>query len=42
MVKKHAVGDQPSLSQLNSRIHSLILLWTFKGFTAPESFLNFY
>ena len=29
-------------SQLNSRIHPLIFLWTHKGFISPESFLNFF
>ena len=32
----------PSPSQLISRIHSLIFLWTPKGFISPESFLNFF
>ena len=31
----------PSPSQWTSRIHPLIFLWTPKGFTSPETFLNF-
>ena len=42
MVNKHTVGYHPSSSQLTSRIHPLIFLWTPKGFISPESFLNFF
>ena len=41
-INKHTVGYHPSSSQLTSRIHPLILLWTPKGFIFPESFLNFF
>ena len=40
MVNKHTY--QPSSSQLISRIHPPIFLWTSKGFITPESFLNFF
>ena len=39
---KHTVGYHRSSSQLTSRIHPLIFLWTPKGFSSPESFLNFF
>ena len=39
---KHTVDYHPSPSQLISRIHTLIFLWTPKGFISPESFLNFF
>ena len=42
MVNKHTVNYHPSPSQLISRIHPLIFLWTPKGFISPESFLNFF
>ena len=42
MVNKHTVDYHPSPSQLISRIHSLIILWTPKGSISPESFLNFW
>ena len=42
MVNKHTVGYHPSSSQLTSRIHPLIFLWSPKGFISPESFLNFF
>ena len=42
MVNKHTVDYHPSSSQLISRIHTLIFLWTRKGFIFPESFLNFF
>ena len=38
IVTKHAVDYQPSPSQLTSRIHPFIFLWTPKGFISPESF----
>ena len=42
MVHKHTVNYHPSPSQLISRIHPPIFLWTPKGFITPESFLNFF
>ena len=39
---KHTVNYHPSPSQLISRIHPLIFLWTPKGFISPESFLIFF
>ena len=42
MINKHTVNYHPSPSQLISRIHTLIFLWTPKGFISPESFLNFF
>ena len=42
MVNKHTVDYHPNPSQLISRIHTLIFLWTPKGFISPESFLNFF
>ena len=42
IVNKHTVDYHPSPSQLISRIHTLIFLWTPKGFISPESFLNFF
>ena len=36
------VDYHPSPSQLISRIHTLIFLWTPKGFISPEPFLNFF
>ena len=42
IVNKHSVDYYSSLSQLTSRIHPLIFLWTSKGFISPESYLNFF
>ena len=42
MVNKHTVDYHPSPSQLISRIHPLIFLWTPKGHISLESFLNFF
>ena len=42
MVNKHTVDYDPSPSQLISRMHTLIFLWTPKEFISPESFLNFF
>ena len=42
MLNKHAVDYHPSPSQLISRIHPLIFLWTPKGFISPECILNFF
>ena len=42
MVNKHTVNYHPSPSQLISRIHPLVFLWTPKGFMSPELFLNFF
>ena len=42
MLNKNTVDYHPSPSQLISRIHTLIFLWTPKGFISPESFLNFF
>ena len=42
MTNKHTVDYHPSPSQLTSRIHPHVFLWTFKGFISPESFLNFF
>ena len=42
MVNKHTVDYYPTSSQLISRIHPLIFLWTPKGHISPESFLNFF
>ena len=42
MVNKYTVDYHPSRSQLISRMHTLIFLWTRKGFISPESFLNFF
>ena len=36
MVNKHTVDYHPIPSQLISRIHPLIFLWTPKGFMSPE------
>ena len=41
MVKEHTVNYHHSPSELTSRIHSLIFLWTPKGLTYPEYFFNF-
>ena len=42
MVNKYTVDYHPCLSQSISTIHTLIFLWTPKGFISPESFLNFF
>ena len=43
MVNKHTVDYHPSPSELTSRIHPVIFLWTLKGFIfRPECFLNFF
>ena len=43
MVNEHTVDYHPSPSELTSRIHPLIFLWTPKGFMfSPECFLNFF
>ena len=42
MANKHTINYHPSPSQFISRIHTLIFLWTCKGFISPESFLNFF
>ena len=42
MVNKYTVDYHPSPSQIISRIHPLIFLWTPKGCISPESFLNFF
>ena len=42
IVNKHTVDYHPILSELTSRIHPLIFLWTPKGFIfSPECFLIF-
>ena len=42
IVNKHTVDYHPSPSQLISRIHTLILLQTLKGFISPRIFLDFF
>ena len=42
MVNEHTVEYQPSPSELTSRIHPLIFLWTPKEFISPEYFLSFF
>ena len=43
MVNEHTVDYHPSPSELTSRIHPLIFLWTPKGFIfSPECFLSFF
>ena len=42
MVNKRTVDYPPSPSQLISRIHPLIFLWTPKWFISPESLLDFF
>ena len=37
---QNTVDYHPSPSQLISRIHPLIFLWTHNGFVSPKSFLN--
>ena len=39
---KNTVDHNPIPSQLLSRMHPLIFLWTPKGFISSESFLNFF
>ena len=41
MVNEHTIYYHPSPSELTSRIHALIFLWTPKGFISKEYFLNF-
>ena len=41
MVNEHTVDYHPSPSQLTSRIHPFIFIWTPKRFVFPESFLKF-
>ena len=41
MVNKHTVNYHASTSQLITRIHPLIFLWTPKGFISPESWIFF-
>ena len=42
MVNKHTVIYHPSPSELTSRVHPLIFLWTLKVFIPPDYFLNFF
>ena len=42
MINEHTVDCHPSPSQLTSKIHPLIFLWTFKKFMFPKYFLNFF
>ena len=43
MVNEHTIDYHPSPSELTSRIHPLIFLWTPKGFiSSPECFLDFF
>ena len=42
MVNKRTVEWHPSPSQLTSRMHPLMFLWTHKGFISPEYFFNFF
>ena len=42
MVNKHTVDYHSSPSQLTSRIHPVIILWTPRGFISSETFLNFF
>ena len=42
MVNEHIFDYHPSPSELTPRMHSLIFLWTPKGFISPEYFLNFF
>ena len=42
MVNEHTVDYHPSPSELTSRIHPLIFLWTPRGFISPEYLLNFF
>ena len=42
ILNQHSVYYHPSLSELTSRMHPLIFLWTCKGFISPEYFLKFF
>ena len=42
MVNKHTADYRPSHSQLTSRIHPLIFLWTSEGFIFPEKYFEFF
>ena len=42
MVNEHIVNYHPSPSELTSRIHPLIFLWTPEGYISPEYLLNFF
>ena len=42
MINKHTLDYHPSHSQLISKVHPLIFLWTRKGFISLEFFLNFF
>ena len=42
MVNEHIFDYHPSPSELTSRIHPLIFLWTPKEFISPEYLLNFF
>ena len=42
MVNEHTVHYHNSPSELTSRMHPLMFLWTPKGFISPECFLNFF
>ena len=42
VVNEHTVDYHPSPSELTSRIHPRIFLWTPKEFISLESFLNFF
>ena len=40
-VKEHTVDYHPNLSELTSRMHPRMFLWTPKGFISPEYLLDF-
>ena len=42
MVNKHTVNYHPSPSQIISKMHPVIFLWTSKGFISPNFFWNFF
>ena len=42
MINRHTVDYHPSLSQLTSKIHPFLFLWTRNGFISPEYFLIFF
>ena len=42
MVSEHTVDYHHSLSELVSRIYSLLFVWTLKGFISTEYFFNFF
>ena len=42
MVNEHTADYHSNPSELTSRIHPQIFLWTSKGFISPECFLNFF